>query len=236
MSKNYLIIGGSSGIGLAIAQTLSLQGHQVWVASRAYKPALSEIPQIKHIVWDVENPLQQELSTLPETIHGLVYCPGTINLKPFHRLTRQEIQQDFNINVLGAIDVLQHTLKHLKNAKGASVVLFGTVASALGMNFHASVATVKSALEGLSKSLAAEWASSLIRVNTIAPSLTDTPLASKLLSGEDKKEAAGKRHPLGRVGTAQDIANMAVFLLSDQASWITGQTIGVDGGMGTLKP
>jgi NAD(P)-dependent dehydrogenase (short-subunit alcohol dehydrogenase family) len=165
-----------------------------------------------------------------------VYCPGTINLKPFHRLTREEFQQDLNINLLGAIDTLQNTFKNLKNAKGASVVLFSTVASALGMNFHASIATAKSAIEGLAKSLAAEWANSFIRVNVIAPSLTDTPLASKLLAGEEKKEAAGKRHPLGRVGTSQDIAEMASFLLSEKASWITGQIIGIDGGMGTLKP
>jgi NAD(P)-dependent dehydrogenase (short-subunit alcohol dehydrogenase family) len=165
-----------------------------------------------------------------------VYCPGTINLKPFHRLSREEFQHDLNINLFGAIDALQSTFKNLKNAKGASVVLFSTVASTLGMNFHSAIATAKSAVEGLAKSLAAEWASSAIRINVVAPSLTDTPLASKLLSDNDKKEAAGKRHPLGRVGTAEDVAEVVCFLLSDKASWITGQIIGVDGGMGTLKP
>jgi NAD(P)-dependent dehydrogenase (short-subunit alcohol dehydrogenase family) len=104
------------------------------------------------------------------------------------------------------------------------------------MNFHSAIATAKSAVEGLAKSLVTEWASSAIRINVVAPSLTDTPLASKLLSDNDKKEAAGKRHPLGRVGTAEDVAEVVCFLLSDKASWITGQIIGVDGGMGTLKP
>jgi NAD(P)-dependent dehydrogenase (short-subunit alcohol dehydrogenase family) len=236
MTKNYLIVGGSSGIGLALAQILNAEGHQVWVASREHKTELAQMNGVHHIVWDVQNPLSGQLDTLPETLHGVVYCPGTINLKPFHRLTREEFQQDLNINLLGAIDTLQNTFKYLKNAKGASVVLFSTVASTLGMNFHASIATAKSAIEGLAKSLAAEWANSFIRVNVIAPSLTDTPLASKLLAGEEKKEAAGKRHPLGRVGTAQDIAEMANFLLSEKASWITGQIIGIDGGMGTLKP
>lgn len=236
MTKNYLIVGGSSGIGLTLAQTLKSEGHQVWVASREYKSELAQNKDIHHIIWDVQTPLSGQLDILPETLHGVVYCPGTINLKPFHRLTREEFQQDLNVNLLGAIDTLQNTFKHLKNAKGASVVLFSTVASNLGMNFHSSIATAKSAIEGLAKSLAAEWANSFIRVNVIAPSLTDTPLASKLLAGEEKKEAAGKRHPLGRVGTAQDIAEMANFLLSEKASWITGQIIGVDGGMGTLKP
>lgn len=235
MSKNYLIVGASSGIGLEIAKKLYEQAN-VYVASRELRAELPQLTNVHHIVWDVQEPLSNQFEKLPETLHGVVYCPGTINLKPFHRLSRQEFQQDLNINLLGAIDTLQHTFKNLKNAQGASVVLFSTVASALGMNFHSSIATAKSALEGLAKSLAAEWASSLVRVNVIAPSLTDTPLASKILAGDDKKEAASKRHPLGRVGTASDMAEMACFLLSDKSSWTTGQIIGVDGGMGSLKP
>ena len=233
MAKNFLIIGGSSGIGLATTRKLVSEGNSVWVASRN-SDTLKDLP-VEHIAWDVSQPVGTRFEALPE-LHGLVYCPGTINLKPFHRLSREEFQHDLNINLFGAIDALQSTFKNLKNAKGASVVLFSTVASTLGMIFHSAIATAKSAVEGLAKSLAAEWASSAIRINVVAPSLTDTPLASKLLSDNDKKEAAGKRHPLGRVGTAEDVAEVVCFLLSDKASWITGQIIGVDGGMGTLKP
>lgn len=234
MVKNFLVIGGSSGIGLAIAQKLVSEQNNVWITSRNSNDVLKNLG-MSHIQWDVNEPASTRFEALPE-LHGLVYCPGTINLKPFHRISREEFQNDLNINLLGAIDALQSTFKQLKNAKGSSVVLFSTVAATLGMNFHASIATAKSAVEGLGKSLAAEWASSNIRVNVVAPSLTDTPLANKLLSDSDKKEAAGKRHPLGRVGTAEDLAEIVTFLLSDKASWITGQIIGVDGGMGTLKP
>ena len=234
MAKNFLIIGGSSGIGLATVKKLISEGNKVWVASRNSNDILKSLG-IEHISWDVSEPAGSRFEALPE-LQGLVYCPGTINLKPFHRLSREEFQHDLNINLLGAIDVLQSTFKQLKNAKGASVVLFSTVAATLGMNFHASIATAKSAIEGLGKSLAAEWASNAIRVNIIAPSLTDTPLASKLLADSDKKEAAGKRHPLGRVGTSEDLAELVSFLLSDKSGWITGQIIGVDGGMSSLKP
>ncbi|MCS6794572.1 MAG: SDR family oxidoreductase [Raineya sp.] len=232
--KNYLIIGGSSGIGLAIVQNLVEQGHQVWVASRNKSPELEKL-NVQHTTWNVQEPVSTRFENLPE-LHGLAYCPGTINLKPFHRLTREDFLQDLQINVLGAIEALQATYKQLKNAQNSSVVLFSTVASTLGMNFHSSIATAKGALEGLAKSLAAEWASQNIRVNVIAPSLTDTPLASKLLSDDTKREAAAKRHPLGKFGNVQDIAQMACFLLSEKASWITGQIIGIDGGMSTLKP
>lgn len=234
MARNFLIVGGSSGIGLAITQKLIAEGNKVWVASRQNDETLRQLGA-EHILWDVAKPAGTRFEILPD-LHGLVYCPGTINLKPFHRLSREEFQHDLNINLLGAVDCLQSTFKQLKNSKGASVVLFSTVAAKLGMNFHASIATAKSAVEGLGKSLAAEWASNFIRVNVVAPSLTDTPLASKLLADNDKKEAAGKRHPLGRVGTPEDLAELTTFLLSDKASWITGQIIGIDGGMGTLKP
>jgi NAD(P)-dependent dehydrogenase (short-subunit alcohol dehydrogenase family) len=175
------------------------------------------------------------LNDLPEVIDGLVFCPGSINLKPFNRLTTQDFLNDFNQNVLGAVALIQKILPNLKRANGASIVLFSTVAAKLGMPFHASVAASKAAIEGLAKSLAAEFAVSKIRVNVIAPSLTDTPLAAFLLNTDEKKEASGKRHPLQRIGTAEEIAQLVSFLLSDAASWITGQIIGADGGMGSLK-
>jgi len=226
-----LIIGGSSGIGLALATQLLEKKESVWVASRR-APEIA----VQHIPLDITQPIGNALDTLPEVLHGVVYCPGTINLKPFHRITEEEFLQDFQVNVLGAVRVLQYVLPRLRKAEGASVVLFSTVAASLGMNFHSSIAMAKSAVEGLTKSLAAEWASHNIRINAIAPSLTDTPLASKLLTNDEKREAAGKRHPLGRIGKATEVAHVASFLLSEDTAWITGQIIGVDGGMGTLKP
>ncbi|QHT70567.1 SDR family oxidoreductase [Rhodocytophaga rosea] len=231
--KNILVIGGSSGIGLAITKQLIDQGAYVITASRRTIEVLTEL-RVTQLQIDVTGDIQA-LSALPDVLHGLVYCPGTINLKPFTRLTEEDFMQDMQVNVFGAVRVLQATIKHLKKSSGASVVFFGTVAARTGMNFHASVATAKSALHGLAVSLAAEYASSHIRFNSIAPSLTHTPLAGNLLSTPEKKENADKRHPLGRIGTPEEIASLAVYLLSDQASWITGQWIGMDGGMSTLK-
>ncbi len=233
--KNFLVVGGSTGIGLALAGILKAQGANVIVACRHQSDELKALG-VTFLPLDVKNAVADALSSLPEALNGVAYCPGTINLKPFHRITREEFQEDLNINVLGAVDVLQNTLKNLKKADSASVVLFSTVAATLGMNFHSSIALSKAAIEGLGKSLAAEWANLHIRVNIIAPSLTNTPLANKLLGSDEKVENAGKRHPIGRIGTSEDIAEMAAFLLSDKSSWITGQTIGIDGGMGTLKP
>ncbi|MGD1842563.1 MAG: SDR family NAD(P)-dependent oxidoreductase [Thermonemataceae bacterium] len=234
MQKNILVVGGTSGIGLALTEQLAKE-NTLWVASRKPTEALKELG-VTHIDVDVTQDVEGKFDALPDELHGLVYSVGTINLKPFHRLNLDDFQQDFSVNVLGAIRVLQENYKKLKKAKGASVVLFSTVASTLGMNFHASVATAKSAVEGLGRSLAAEWASQKIRVNIVAPSLTQTPLAARLLSTEEKIESADKRHPIGRVGQPEDLANIASFLLSEEATWITGQTIGVDGGLGTLKP
>jgi NAD(P)-dependent dehydrogenase (short-subunit alcohol dehydrogenase family) len=122
-------------------------------------------------------------------------------------------------------------MKRSKN--GAAIVLFSTVAVQTGLPFHASIASAKGAVEGLTRSLAAELAPK-IRVNAVAPSLTDTPLAAQLLSSDDKRSASAKRHPLKRIGTPEDIANTALFLLEDSSAWMTGQIIGVDGGLGTV--
>ena len=176
-----------------------------------------------------------DLETLPETLQGLVYCPGTIVLKPFQRLTADDFKEDFNINLLGAVKVIQGCIKQLrKSPSGASIVLFSTVAVKTGMPFHASVASAKAAVEGLTRSLAAEFAPR-IRVNAIAPSLTDTPLAQNLLSSEEKRKASADRHPLKRIGTPQEIARAAAHLLSDAGAWITGQVMPIDGGMSSLR-
>jgi 3-oxoacyl-[acyl-carrier protein] reductase len=229
--KNILVVGASSGIGKSVAELSVEKGANVFVASRS----TPEISGCTHIQLDV-NTLEGELESLPEVLHGLVYAPGSINLKPFHRIKIEDFQADLDINLFGAIKVLQACYTRLKKAEGASVVLYSTVAVQIGMNFHSSIATAKGAVEGLGKSLAAEWASIGIRVNVLAPSLTDTPLAERLLATDEKKEASNKRHPIGRVGQASDLGHMTTLLLSDEGSWITGQIIGIDGGMSTLKP
>ena len=229
--KNILIVGASSGIGLALAESLTQKGASVYTASRTE----GDTPSVLHINFDAQTPDYQGFTQLPEVIHGLVYCPGTINLKPFGRISTDDFLKDFQINVLGAVGVLQNVMPKLKRAEGASVVLFSTVAVQMGMGFHASIAASKGAIEGLTRSLAAEFAMQKIRVNAIAPSLTDTPLAEKLLGTDEKKEASNRRHPIGRYGTAQDVANAALFLLGDDSSWVTGQILGIDGGMGSIK-
>lgn len=230
-NKNILIVGASSGIGLALATQVKQAGANLFTVSRTSNTFLTR-ESAQHWVADVtQNAVFQPL---PNELHGVVYCPGSITLKPFHRLTDTEIRADFELNVWGAVKVLQSVYPNLKRS-GGSVVLFSTVAAGMGMGYHASVAMAKSALEGLAKSLAAEWAAHNIRVNVIAPSLTDTPLAASLLSSPEKREAAAKRHPLGRIGTPEDMAAAAVFLLSDASGWITGQVLHVDGGMSSVK-
>ncbi|MBZ9632502.1 SDR family oxidoreductase [Salegentibacter sp. LM13S] len=229
MEKNILLIGGSTGIGLEIANQL-VKENNVIVASRN-KGELND--DIKHLEFDVLKDEIEDLD-LPEKIHGLVYCPGSINLKPFKMLKHKDFEEEMNLNFLSLVKVVKGVMPKLKEAENASLVFFSTVAVKVGMPFHTSVAAAKGAIEGFAKSLAAEYAPTL-RVNVIAPSLTDTPLAEKLLSNDSKKEKMSERHPLKRVGNAKDIANAATFLLSDENSWITGQIIGVDGGLSTLN-
>ncbi len=231
--KNILIIGAGKGIGLSTVKNLQ-HTHNLFAVSRHLTPELSA-ENTTFFELDTTKDNLDSLATLPDEIHGLVYCPGSINLKPFNRLTTQDFLNDFHQNVIGAINVIQYILPKLKRANGSSVVLFSTVAVKMGMPFHASIAASKGAIEGLAKSLAAEYAASKITFNVIAPSLTDTPLASMLLSTDEKKEASNKRHPLQRIGNPDEISKLVSFLLSEDASWMTGQIIGIDGGMGSLK-
>jgi NAD(P)-dependent dehydrogenase (short-subunit alcohol dehydrogenase family) len=223
--KNIVIIGGNSGIGRSIIEKLNVLGANVFPYHRSGEGE-------SHL--DVTQKFDS-IAGLPEVIDGLVYCPGTISLKPFHRFSIEDFQRDYEINVLGAVKVLQACMKGLKKSESASVVLFSTVAVQVGLGFHSSISSAKGAVEGLAKSLAAEWAPNKIRVNVVAPSLTDTPLASALLGNDDKKEASNKRHPLGRYGQPEDIAGAAVFLLSQDAAWMTGQVLHLDGGMSSVK-
>jgi NAD(P)-dependent dehydrogenase (short-subunit alcohol dehydrogenase family) len=231
--KNFVIIGGSKGIGHAIVQRLTQLNHRVIVISRSLDQLASN-PLIEYIQKDIT---KDELSPseLPDVIDGLIYCPGSIVLKPFKSLSEEQFSEDFAINCLGAVKSIKASLNGLKKSEShPSIVLFSTVAVSQGMPFHASIAAAKGAVEGLTKSLAAEFAPT-IRVNCIAPSLTDAPLASKILSSPEKIQAAEQRHPLKSIGNADDLAGMAVFLLSQDAKWISGQILHVDGGMSTLR-
>ena len=228
--KNILIIGGSSGISAAVAELCLAQGHRVYLASRTKNEALKGAI---HQTFDVLNDAIETL-VLPEQIDGFVYAPGSINLRPFKMLKAVTFEKDFAINVMGLINTVQGILPKLMASPLASLVFYSTVAVGVGMPFHTSVAMAKGAVEGFARALAAEYAPQL-RVNVVAPSLTQTPLAGRLLSSEEKIQNMGQRHPLKRVGTAEDIAQMTAFLLGEQSSWMTGQVLGVDGGLSKLN-
>ena len=231
MKKSIVCIGGSRGIGFETVKQLIEKKYRVYLFSRSSIDLHSEL--LKQHPYDVsENfPVEQ----LPETIDGYIYFPGSINLRPFERFSLEEFQTDININYLNNIKILQQIMPWLKKSnQDPSVVFFSTVAVQTGMSFHASISGAKGALEGLTRALAAEYAPK-IRFNCIAPSLTDTPLAQKITSNEKMREASATKHPLKRIGSAEDIANLAVFLLSDQSSWMTGQILACDGGMSSLK-
>ena len=230
--ENYLIIGASSGIGKALAFQLAAMGHQVFGTYNKNEINL-EHTQIKYHPLNVLDETIL-LEFIPETLSGVIYCPGSINLRPFERIKPADFINDYNLQVVGAIKTIQAVASKLKNSENACIILFSTVAVQIGLPFHSQVSASKGAIEGLTKALAAEYAPK-IRVNCIAPSLTDTPLAATLLNTEQKKEANSNRHPLQRIGTTDDIVNMVEFLLSTKASWITGQILHVDGGISTLK-
>jgi 3-oxoacyl-[acyl-carrier protein] reductase len=227
--KNILLIGGSYGIGYELAKELQKE-NTVFVASRTNENI--EGLDVTHIPFDATTDTL-DTSILPAVIDGLVYCPGSINLRPFRGLKLETFETDMQLNFFSLVKVIQSILPQLTASNQSSIVLFSTVAVKMGMPFHTSVAATKGAIEGFSKALAAEYAPK-IRVNVIAPSLTDTPLADKFLNNDEKREKSALRHPLKRVGTTQDIAQMACFLLDDKSSWISGQTFNVDGGMSTL--
>jgi NAD(P)-dependent dehydrogenase (short-subunit alcohol dehydrogenase family) len=227
--KNILLIGGSYGIGYELAKELQ-KDNTVFVASRTNEN-LDEL-NVTHLSFDALTDTI-DISKLPDTIDGLVYCPGSINLRPFRGLKLETFENDMQLNFFSMVKVIQSILPKLTASNQSSIVLFSSVAVGTGLPFHTSVAAAKGAIEGFAKALAAEYAPK-IRVNVIAPSLTDTPLADKFLNNEEKREKSAQRHPLKRVGTSEDMAQMASFLLSDKSSWISGQTFHVDGGMSTL--
>lgn len=228
----YLIIGASAGIGKKLTEQLVNSGQRVYPTYFKNKPETNAgLPDYHYL-----NVLDENISLdfLPESLDGLVYCPGSINLRPFERIKPSDFVADFNLQVTGAVKIIQAALPKLKKAENASIVLFSTVAVQTGFPFHTQVSASKGAIEGLTRALAAEFAPK-IRVNCIAPSLTDTPLAASLLNTDQKREANAMSHPLKKTGTPENIADMAEFLLSEKGSWITGQIFHVDGGMSSLK-
>jgi NAD(P)-dependent dehydrogenase (short-subunit alcohol dehydrogenase family) len=225
---HYWIFGATSGIGKTLGIHLQSEGHRVTNISRT----APDWSPFEHHSLDVTSDDWSALP-VPASLDGLIYCPGSIVLKPFRGLKPAQFQEDFEVNVVGAVRAIRHALPALKKGSDPSVVLFSTVAVQQGMPFHASVAAAKGAVEGLTRSLAAELAPT-IRVNAVAPSLTQTPLAESLLNNERKQEAANQRHPLHRFGQPDDIARAAAYLLSH--SWTSGQVLQVDGGLSTLRP
>jgi 3-oxoacyl-[acyl-carrier protein] reductase len=229
MSTNtYLFAGASSKTALHTAKQLQEAGHRViGISTKTENQGYDEF-------YTLEKYESSLFPVLAVPLEGIVYFPGTINLKPFNRLTNEDFLRDYQINSLGAAAFIQAYLPNLKQAEHPAIVLITTVAVAVGMPFHASIAMAKGALEGLTKALAAELAPN-IRVNCVAPSLMDTPIAEKFINTPDKLEASQKRNPLKKVGAADDLANAITFLLSEKSSWVTGQILAIDGGMNTLK-
>ena len=234
MSKVFVVVGGSRGIGLGIVKKLVADGNEVHVYSRT-EGELSAIPIASHTVCDVVND-EMKADMFPDAIDGLAYCPGSFNAKSIRSLSAQTLREDFEINVVGAVKTIQATLLALKKStsESASVLMFSTVAVSQGMNAHSSVAAAKGAIEGLTRTLAAEL-SPKVRVNCIAPALTETSMMAKLFTDPEKKEALGDMYPLGRTGTVDDLSSAACFLLGDQSLWVTGQVLGVDGGMANVQ-
>ena len=229
--KNYIVIGGSSGVGKEVVNLLHNQNKNIFASYNT-----NELDSRDNITYFKMDVMEDEinLDLLPNEIHGLVYCPGSINLKSFQRFTDEEFIEDFKLQVIGATRIIKSLLPKLKKSKDASIVLFSTIAVQSGFTFHSQVAISKGAIEGLTKALAAEFAPQ-IRVNAIAPSLTETSLSAQLLSSEERINAYSKQNPLKRIGQPKDIAEACLYLLSSKSSWITGQILHVDGGASVLR-
>lgn len=232
-NKNILVVGGSAGIGLALVSDLVKKGAVIYNVSRTTSQEWPD--EVNHLELDILDNVDSLSAFLPDELHGLVYAVGSITLKPFSRVSPEDFLNDYQLNVIGAAKIIQQSLKQLKNPGASSIVLISSVAANTGMGFHSSIASAKAGVEGLTKSLAAEFSALKIRVNAVAPSLTETRLSTNLLNTEDKKLASAKRHPLGKYGQPEDIASAIAFLLSEESSWMTGQIVNIDGGMGSLR-
>lgn len=228
MSKTILFAGASSAIAKQTALLLKDKGYKViGISTKEITAPYDECFKIQNYDFGM-------FPKIADDLDGIVYFPGTINLKPFSRLTNSEFTNDLQINTLGAVAFVQMYLNNLKRSQNASIVFISSVAASIGLPFHTSIAMAKAGLEGFSISLAAELAPS-VRVNCVAPSLVNTPLGSKFTDTPEKMEQMQKRNPLRKVGNPLDIANAVLFLLSPEASWMSGQVLAVDGGMSKIK-
>ena len=225
--RHILIIGGTKGIGKAIIDLL-IEENKITCMSRNVSDYNHE--NYKHLQLDAT------LDNFPdlEIIDSLVYCPGSINLKPISTLSIEDFRNDFELNVIGAVKSIKKYLPLLKKGENPSILLFSTVATKLGMPYHASVSASKSAIDGIVKTLGAELAPK-IRINAIAPTITNTELASKILRNEKVLENMIERHPLKKILSANEVAKMAKFLISEDGSSISGQIINMDAGIVSFK-
>ncbi len=238
--KNYLIFGGIDGIGGALTTRLMADGHRVFITTsrpeKAEAAVQSGVAQDQIFLVDALSPesiTQAVTVASAEGLHGMAYCVGTIDLKPLSRTTTEDLLKSFQVNVLGAFTAIKAAAPHLAQQLG-SIVLFSSIAATRGFANHAAIGTAKAALEGLARSLAAELAPK-VRINVIAPSLTDTPLATPLTSNPKMKDAIAAMHPIQRLGIPDEMAALAAFLLSENSGWVTGQTLHVDGGRSRLE-
>ncbi|MBZ4043227.1 SDR family NAD(P)-dependent oxidoreductase [Flavobacterium hibisci] len=225
--RNILMVGGSKGIGRTILMQ-QLENNKVLNISRTEPDFFHS--NLTHFSLDV---LKDELPPV-ENIDTLIYCPGSITLKPISGLSVDDFRNDFEINVIGAVKAIQKYLPVLKKGNQPSIVLFSTVAAKLGMPFHASIATAKAGVEGLVKSLGAELAPT-IRVNAIAPTITETSLSASILRNDRMKENMIERHPMKSYLKPDEVANMVDFLISEKANSISGQIFEMDYGLVTFK-
>ena len=228
MGKTFILAGASSAIARETAILLQGKGHRViGISTKSDDLGYDDFHTIEKYDFG-------KFPVIEGAVDGLVYFPGTINLKPFARLTQREFVTDFEINSLGAVAFVQSYLSNLKKSDQGSIVFLSSVAVSTGLPFHSSISMAKGAIEGLTRALAAEFAPS-VRVNCVAPSLVDTPLGNRFLNTPEKLEQMQKRNPLRKVGTPADVANAILFLLLEDSSWVTGQVMAIDGGMNTLK-
>lgn len=230
----YIFAGGSSEIAKATLKCLKdearIQNRSCKVIALTTKDDLEGYDDVIRIV----NYDRGNLPIINDPLKGIAYFPGSINLKPINRISKNDLLSELNINAVGAFTFTQQYLDNLKTKEASSILYISSVAGQIGLPFHTAISMAKGAIQGLTLSLAAELAPK-VRVNCIAPSLTNTPLASKLINSEEKLEASKKRNPLLKVGEPKEIAELASFLLTDKSSWITGQVISVDGGMGVIR-
>ena len=236
MSEKYLIFGATGSVGSSLAEQLKNSGNDVHLVARNESEAkvIAEKLGCSYTVADVlENGFIEKVKSDVSEIKGIAYCVGSIDLKPLRMVTEADMNKCMKLNLYSAIEAIKGFQESLKKNKG-SVVLFSTVAAQRGFTNHTIIASAKAAVEGLTVTLAAEFAPH-IRVNCIAPSLSKSKIAEPMLKNPAIAEGIANAHPLKRLGEGKDSAALAKFLITEDSSWITGQIIAVDGGRSKLS-